>query len=86
MCYSINIYFGTNFKSIIIALLLLNVDFIAAEDEIVVKIETGKIKGVRIENHLEFRKIPYAKPPVESLRFKVNSHIMGLEQLFKTFS
>lgn len=45
-------------------------------DEIIVRIKSGKIKGYRIASscHYEYYNfigIPYAKPPVGELRFKV---------------
>lgn len=45
-------------------------------DEVIVRIKTGKVKGYKITSsyHYEYYNfvgIPYAKPPVGELRFKV---------------
>lgn len=47
--------------------------------EIIVRVEQGELRGKEALDHYggtyySFQGIPYAKPPVGKLRFKVNSH------------
>lgn len=47
-------------------------------EEVTVKIKSGFVKGFKISSHYDYRffnfiGIPYAKPPVGELRFKVYS-------------
>lgn len=49
-------------------------------EEIIVKTKTGLVKGFKIASDYEYRYfnfigIPYAKPPIGDLRFKVNQFI-----------
>lgn len=52
-------------------------------DEITVRTKSGLVKGFRIESHYDYRYlnfigIPYAKPPVGNLRFKVCTFLKSL--------
>lgn len=49
------------------------------EDDIIIKVKQGKIRGIESRSayskhtFYSFRGIPYAKPPVDELRFRVSA-------------
>lgn len=56
----------------VVVLLLLEVTSADLGDaDPVVLTKYGKVRGIRTKEHYEFRKIPFAKPPLGQLRFKV---------------
>lgn len=56
------------------------------EDDVTVTLEQGAVKGLRIESVRDeqlvaFLGIPYAKPPVGKLRFKVRKELISIAPL-----
>ena len=60
-------------------LLLLIISGLASSSDVIVRVEQGLIKGIAVQavrsnqTYFGFMGIPYAKPPVGNLRFKVGS-------------
>jgi Carboxylesterase type B len=53
--------------------------FTSMSDTVTVTVAQGVLKGKKVkcyngDNYFSFQGIPYAKPPTESLRFKVSKH------------
>lgn len=71
--------------SIFLLISFVIVEFSFAEElHPIVSIKHGKVRGIKTKNHYEFRRIPFAKPPLGPLRFKVGDLNLASHTLIRT--